>query len=245
MNCDEFETHLNGILDERRRPEWDGRLRDHAGHCAACRDLAAGYATLFEGFFALPLPEVSADLPQRVLAELQIQPIASPTKLTRRDGVGIVAALFSTAAAVLVAFLLTRDGATIQPVAQAPAAQAPAVAAAEPAESVKVDLQKLEQVPLIGPAMASAGDNDPKTDPYERLAKDAGQGLAQIVLVLPGVAGPGGVRPPSPSINGSGLWPAQVAEELRPVTESMSETFNLLLDALPLTVSSTSKSRAS
>ena len=51
MKCDEFEAHLNEILDERRRPEWDERLRLHGELCAGCRQLAAAYGVLFEGLF--------------------------------------------------------------------------------------------------------------------------------------------------------------------------------------------------
>jgi hypothetical protein len=67
-----------------------------------------------------------------------------------------------------------------------------------------------------------------------------------IVLRMPRVAGPQGVRPPTPATGyGTSVWPLQVSEELRPVTESMTETFNLLLDALPLTFWSETRTRES
>ena len=59
MQCEEFEDRLNAVLDERRRPEWDAELRLHCETCAECRQLAASYDALLDGFYALATPEAA------------------------------------------------------------------------------------------------------------------------------------------------------------------------------------------
>ncbi len=240
MKCEEFEVHLNEILDERRRPEWDERLRLHGETCRGCRDLATAYGVLFEGLFAMPVPEAPADLSARVVEQLQPRPLVS-TRLA------MLGAVFSTAAAVLVAVhLFSGNGLFNGNNVDKQVAQAPVFVAPLPTGDQPLQWDELEDVPLVGPWLAAILYPAEGSDPYAMLAKDTGRGLASIVLRMPGVAGPQGVRPPAPtSVYGSGLWPMQVSEELRPVTESMTETFNLLLDALPLTFWSQTRTRAS
>lgn len=258
MKCDEFEAQLDEILDERRRPEWDAQLREHSGCCPRCRDLASAYGVLFEGFRSLKMPEVPADMSARVLEAH----LARPWQTFAGKASLSAAALFSTAAAVLVAVFLTRDGqreqvAVVSPpaapaqIVSAPSAsvQSASAPAAQPQEKqieqMKFELEKWKNVPLVGAVFASAADGDDKTDPYEELAKGTGRGLASVMLRMPGVAGPRGVRPPEPHLGeGVGVWPAYMSEELRPVTESVSETFDLILDTLPVTFWA-SKSRES
>jgi hypothetical protein len=238
MKCEEFEVHLNEILDERRRPEWDEQLRLHGEGCRGCRDLAAAYGVLFEGFFALPAPQAPADLSARVLEQLQARPLVSPR-------LAVLGAIFSTAAAVLVAALLMRGNGLLDRNAGDQVAQAPAAIAPLPTGDHPLHWDELSDVPFVGPWLAAL-NNPPGSDPYANLAEDTGQGLALIVLRMPRVAGPQGVRPPTPATGyGTSVWPLQVSEELRPVTESMTETFNLLLDALPLTFWSETRTRES
>ena len=229
MKCEEFEAHLNDILDERRRPEWDEQLRLHSQQCRGCRELAAAYSALFEGFFALPAIEAPVDLPARVLEELQVRPVRMPRL------VAAVAAVFSTAAAILVAVSMMRDNHPQPQVAVAPSPQ-PAIAAR---------WKKLDDVPLFGPLIMTMNELD-DAEPYEEVAKETGQGLATLVLRMPGVAGPRGVRPPAPAtMKGPGLLPLQLSEELRPVRESVAETFDLLLGVLPIRFSSNENVRSS
>ena len=96
MQCEEFEDRLNAVLDERRRPEWDDELRLHCDNCADCRQLAAEYGNLLDGFYALATPEAPADLALRVLIEARPQPAAQRRMV-------VPAAALATAAVVLVA----------------------------------------------------------------------------------------------------------------------------------------------
>ncbi len=239
MKCGEFEVRLDEILDERRRPEWDSRLHEHCDSCQRCRDLAAAYGVLLEGVSTLDMPEAPGDLAVRVLDAYQVRP--------RSDAIAAwAAAVFSSAAAVLVAFFLTRD-ANRELVAVAPSPAPASVQQVERGEQVKFDPARWKSVPLLGAVFASATDNDASTDPYAELAKETGRGLANVVLMMPGVAGPRGVRPPEPPYGsqGASIWPAQMSDELRPVTESVNETFNLILDSLPVTFWSKNRLRES
>ncbi len=238
MKCDEFESHLDEILDERRRPEWDAQLREHSACCPRCRDLASAYGVLLEGFRSLKMPECPADMSTRVLESHLARPrLALPAKAALPAAAA--AALFSTAAAVLVAVFLTRDGRREQVAFVSPPISQPAVAQAKvkQIEQIKFDLEQWKKVPLVGAVFASAADNDKSTDPYEELAKGTGRSLANVVLRMPGVAVPRGVRPLEPVYGpeGVGVWPTHMSDELRPVTESVTETFDLILDTLPVT----------
>ena len=78
MQCEEFEGRLNQILDERRRPEWDAELRLHCETCVECRQLAADYDVLLDGFYTLSTPPASADMAARVLADVQVEQQCPP-----------------------------------------------------------------------------------------------------------------------------------------------------------------------
>ena len=49
MKCNEFEVHLNAVLDERRLPESDPALVGHARTCAACGELLTTTGELLTG----------------------------------------------------------------------------------------------------------------------------------------------------------------------------------------------------
>ncbi|REK09465.1 MAG: hypothetical protein DWQ37_18710 [Planctomycetota bacterium] len=226
MKCEEFERRLDAVLDVRRRPEWDVRLRAHAEQCAPCRRLAASYGVLLDGVAALPVPEPSADLTARVMSEMRVRPAAS-----RR--VALVGAVLATAAAVVVALLPLlpkRD----QRVATPDPLPAYSFHTTEAAVE-EFDWANLDELPVVGPVLISIRDDDETTDPYEELAKGTGQGLASVVLYMPGVAGPRGFIGTAPAgMRSQGVFPEQMSQELEPVRESVAETINLLLRAVPL-----------
>ena len=43
MRCEEFESRINELLDERHPPHADERVADHVRECDACADVLAGY----------------------------------------------------------------------------------------------------------------------------------------------------------------------------------------------------------
>lgn len=227
MQCGEFEDRLNAVLDDRNRPEWDADLRLHCQSCASCRQLAAAYGALFDGFYALATPEAPLDMAARVMAELQPVPVSH----ARRRA--LLAAVMATAAALFVAALpLINSWRT---------PQQPVVAARPPQVSLVELAQALRDIPLpflaFVPVMFSENDEAA----YAELAKRTGRGLARVVLAVPGGGGQPDVAGSDADQIGLGderAW-ALVSEEFRPVTEpvteGMADAINLLLKALPVT----------
>jgi len=99
MNCGQFETRLNLLLDQRRSPASDPALSAHAAVCANCDELLADHVALVSCASHSRLPRVSADFSQRVVAAAR--PIAIPQLRTRRLFMAACVALSSAAAMLL------------------------------------------------------------------------------------------------------------------------------------------------
>jgi hypothetical protein len=245
MQCEEFEDRLNLILDERGRPECDAELVLHVEACAECRHVAVLYGALLDGFCALSAPDAPADMAARVLVDV------APRRSTAR-GRWVYAAL-ATAACLLVAIgpLVRRMSPEDSPLAAKtePASAAVRTAAAvassapkhRPARSVSLRNQRVlmgsamhESLPVLASLPILAGDQ--AGDPYGELAKETGSGLAAIVRYVPGVGGARGIiDAESSAADPEPAWAVQVGEGLRPVTDSVTNTLQLLLNALPVT----------
>jgi hypothetical protein len=70
MQCENFESRLNQILDRRARPETDEMLLAHAATCEPCRELLAVGELLFDGVDLLETPEISPGFARRVVDKL-------------------------------------------------------------------------------------------------------------------------------------------------------------------------------
>jgi hypothetical protein len=224
MKCEEFEDRLNLVLDSRRRPEWDAELRLHGERCGGCRDLAISYGVLLDGFHALTAPAPPADLAIRVVDDLRSRPSTA-----RR--VSLATAVLATAAAALFVLPLwqfnrpgTKSAARSRPVALH------STRTLNPAAAGWTDIDSL---PVVGPVLISMSDDNDATDPYEELAKGTGQGLASVVLYMPSIGSTPGMIAPGSVVRGESTWPLQINEGFKPVTDSVSETLDLLLKALP------------
>ena len=68
MQCEEFETRLNELLDARSGPERDAPLAAHAETCGSCRALLAAERIMLERFQADLRPAVSPEFTRQVLA---------------------------------------------------------------------------------------------------------------------------------------------------------------------------------
>jgi hypothetical protein len=221
MKCAEFSERLNHVLDQRCRPQWDAELRLHAETCAACRELADCYEALFEGFYALAAPEPSADLAVRVVDELRVRPARA-----RRASLAAALAV-ATAAGLLLAVPLFQFRRPVEN-RNVPASHA-AITATQSAGHASAGWSQIGALPVVGPVLVSMREGD---DPYAELAKGTGQGLANVVLYMPAVGGSPGLISPE-MIGATRTWPERVSEGFKPVTESVGETIDLLLDALP------------
>ena len=80
MQCVEFETRLNDVLDKRLAPSFDLGIVEHAQSCASCSELLWAHESLLEGIAALPAPRLDDTgrlaLAHRVVAEVGSAPMA-------------------------------------------------------------------------------------------------------------------------------------------------------------------------
>jgi len=224
MQCEEFEDRLNDVLDMRGRAECDPELHLHAETCPDCRRVAAEYDVLLDGFYALTGPAAPADMAARVLADLPARPLRA------RYATLAGAALATAAALLLVLIPLVRswprdDSQTAQ--RSAPRSLPGTVRLAQ----ANV-LRATVPLPLLTSLPSLAGHS--QGDLYGELAKETGHGLAAIVLYVPGVGGMRGIIDADSSPQSEDpAWAVQVSEGLKPVTDSVTDTLNLLLRALP------------
>ncbi len=70
MQCVQFETRLNELLDERLSPELEPAIGWHAGECARCAALLAAHEDLLAGVESLKMSAATPDLAVRVAGEL-------------------------------------------------------------------------------------------------------------------------------------------------------------------------------
>jgi hypothetical protein len=72
MRCVQFELRLNQLLDDRRDPDSDLELAEHARECPDCADLLLGHEMLLQGVATEKLDEPAAgrDFAVRVAAEV-------------------------------------------------------------------------------------------------------------------------------------------------------------------------------
>ena len=215
MQCNEFDQQLQELLDE--CPDGSvcndalpAALAEHTAACDECRGLLVSYRTLFAGLAIPAEPVVSHPFVERVLVEANARP---PKRSFAR-----VAAPFAVAASVAVIIstaVLTRQNPTTAPteapIAAVQQSQTPASAiAAESQQAVSqesaVAYQNLQfEQPSVGTVLNLAGLR-PVTFSAQVLETQWSQ------------------QPP---------WMVEVADGLKPVTESMTGTLNALLRVLP------------
>jgi hypothetical protein len=124
MQCVEFESRLNHLLDERLLPSIDNSIVEHAQSCAVCSELLSAHEELLEGIQALPAAHLSDAERQafahRVVAEVGSAPVEPfrnatavelgrwrPSKLERRtvSPMAIGGLVLAAAAALFMAVL--------------------------------------------------------------------------------------------------------------------------------------------
>jgi hypothetical protein len=227
MQCEEFEDRLNAILDERQRPEADVELALHCETCPECRQLASAYARLLDGFYALVTPAAPRDMSARVLADFTVS--VSPKRRLSAPSASLAAGALALAAGLLIVVtpLLRNAPQAVSNESRARHSTGSKASADRPGAKAIAEALDVNKLPIVPELLALRTDEDP----YAGLAKETGQGLAAVVLYVPGIGGSKGIV--DANAEDDPAWVVQVSEGLRPITESVSETVNLLLRALP------------
>jgi hypothetical protein len=225
MQCHEFEQQLNQLLDD--CPDGSvcagalpSALAEHSGECDDCRTVLGGYRMLFAGL-ARPAEAVSSNqFVERVLSEATARPRRQ--KLLRTI---VPIAIAASVVLVLSTVLLTRkDSQNIATVSPPPLA--PQVAEA------RYTTPDLTPMPASLPAenLGAAGEESivsyrgiefeqPSMGTVLNLA-----GLRPVTFSAQMLETQWSQQPP---------WMVEVADGLKPVTESMTGTLNALLRVLP------------
>ena len=222
MRCVEFERKVQDLLDENPQDtQWfeslPGPLSVHAAECARCREVLSGYRTMLVGLATLTRPQSSNELVERVVAETTMN-------VARRRTLPTWAATLATAASIAIilggmALSRYRHASLSSDESLQPISAQSTVTNANPVHSTAIQSQTV--MPL-----------ESLVSYPRRLELD--QTSVEMVLNL------AGFRPVTYSAevlgshwNQQPAWMAEVADGLKPVTESMSGTFNALLRVSP------------
>lgn len=99
MRCDGFDTRLQNLMDRRRAPDRDPRLREHAGRCERCRHQLQAAVRLLNGLELLEVPALSDDFSDRVLQQLSCS--LPPAPVANKSATRILAMAATLLLAVL------------------------------------------------------------------------------------------------------------------------------------------------
>lgn len=246
MQCAEFESRLNDLLDQRRWLDADPRLAEHARRCGECRNLAAAYEAVVVGLEQSRIPEFGPDLTERVLADYSavsnreqrrpLSPAARHSHLAtaRASRSWAFAAL---AAAVLLAVALRWAVAPAQklPGQQLPAQGQRAVATEE--QKAGESLAAHDSAPFaVRKATVAAAPQLQREENsgggYRGLAAETSQSFAVALQLFPGVGGEqndGGERAGNDPARD---WMHGLSDGLKPVTRPTAGAVNTFLHLL-------------
>ena len=227
MQCEEFEDRLNAVLDERRRPECDAELRLHAEilpRLPPCGGrLSHAARRLLRNFVA---PNAPADMPARVLAELHSQALARAAQLgvvglgpghRRRSADRRGAAGASTAHRAGAGSASSRLRSS-----RWPSCKTPGRPSRPPRPPCSSRIAKETASPAWPRRAAAAWPPSCSTCRASAAAAESSMPRARSLARWRGG-------------REHATWAVQMSKGLKPLTESMSETFNLLLRSLPPT----------
>ena len=224
MRCEDFESRLNELLDERRHPRFDALVSRHARLCPECRDLLTVYGIVLEQWQSLALAAPSEDISARVLAGVQ-----NPLVASRHRHLTWLA--WSVAASVALVMVLSRN-------APQHAVHPTPIARATPATKVApaIDHSTINS-PGVGDLALDA------TTRYADLARDTSSALAHVRFLLPAAAEPLFAE----SLTANSILPSQavarlqpanslaeVAAGFKPLADSTTGAMHFLFNVLPV-----------
>jgi len=238
MQCDDFESRLNDVLDERRPPAEDAPLAEHAAACPMCHRLLRSVEQLLGVVASFPSLEDEGDLAPRVLAGWE------QDRRRRRRLLPLAIPLGVVAAALLIV-------AIVRPWA---AQENGAIVHQDPNEGVNVpggavEAQDVDRPREQGPNPAIV-ENDPASHepvtpqrpPVETrprsivLADRAGRLAGELVLLGAGVAPPyekaPAPEPQSPELVVAADPPIWI-DQVRPLGDTMAAALSALRRTLP------------
>lgn len=250
-HLDEFQRRLHEALDARREPERDPWIAEQVRRDPECRELLAGYSTLLEGLARSPCPVPSADLADRVLAELMAVPVEiaapdeQPATISILSYQRVASWVALAAALLLVAFGLWRSRSHPDPV--------PAPGSAPDIATNDADNDSAPgTVPPPHRPPVPKGNRLPESDPNPDqphpvpldalaeefrsrswlLAEETQESFSEVALLLPTMNRTQGSGTPAAEPRDRPLID-QFREGLSPVTTGVGPALDYLWNALP------------
>jgi hypothetical protein len=92
MRCEQFETRLQLLLDQRKVPERDSQLVAHAQRCSDCQEVLSLQSQLFDVLEMAEVPELPKGFAESVVARV-VPPVAAHPTLAPNRMVSILVAL--------------------------------------------------------------------------------------------------------------------------------------------------------
>lgn len=242
MQCAEFESRLNDLLDQRRWLDADPHLAEHVRGCSECRHLAAAYEAVVVGFEQSQIPDCRPNLTDRVLADYAAA--SKSEKLTPAGHWAQRAAATANrswtfaalAAAVLLAVALRWAAG---PALISPGRPLPAQGDRAAADEMRTDgsLVVREVAPLeVGDAPE---EFDPQLEQGERsgdayggLAAEASQSFAVALQLFPGVGSDPNESRERAANDPAADWIHDFSDGLKPVTRPTAGAVNSFLQLL-------------
>ncbi|HUY90742.1 MAG TPA: hypothetical protein VMV10_18555 [Pirellulales bacterium] len=252
MQCAEFESRLNDLLDERLRLDADFLLSEHARCCRECRNLAAAYEAVVVGLEQSRPPEPGVDLAARVLTDMAVASgscLPRPAALTEGHSKRVlpgrqrlfdgrilhrrVSMLAALAAAMLLAVALRW---AVGPIAMEPAGRnhdglAPQKQPGEPLV-VQHAMAPDTVARLSGRQPPILEEQATGSDSFRGLAAETSQSFAVAMQLFPGVgaapqdAGEASANDPASD------WVHGLSDGLKPVTRPTAGALNSFLQLL-------------
>lgn len=246
MRCAEFESRLNELLDQRLWLDADPSLAEHAQTCGECCKRAASYEALVVGMNQIRLPQPSADLMSRILADVasgaawsprdeavpgrsgRISPASAERRAARWSASRSWIAVAAMAAAVLLAVVI--HWGAVDPTKQP--GQNRDLFAARPKPGDKVAAKTPDPAVLQQAAAKANQARRKKLDPYRGLAAETSQSFGMAMQLLPGLGASAKNAGDATAAEPASGWVHGVADGLEPVTRPTAGAVNSFLELL-------------
>jgi hypothetical protein len=253
MRCAEFEPCLNEVLDQRLWLDANPALAEHVQTCSECRKLAAAYEAVVVGLGETRLPQPSADLTSRVLADVTAGG-ASPSRTDVAGGsFGLTGlrqmpaasverrragrapsrswmAVAAMAAAVLIAVVM-RFGA-VDPAKPPEQRQNVLAAGQKPQDSALAETSDPADLSPAAHRVAANESPSDRLDPYRGLAAETSDSFAMALQLFPGVGASTKESSDATAAQPGAGWVHGVADGLKPVTRPTAGAVNSFLELL-------------
>lgn len=215
-HCENFEAQLDEALDLRQLPRERPDLQEHASECADCRRLLDSYVVMLKGISELGCAKPQAGFTRRIVAEVEND------RRSRQSRSRAIGSLAAAAALLLAAFWGLRS---LGP-DQRPANEQEQLArrdpdrlqvAAEPAAGDRSDPGPVQQ-PRVGGLFEKANE----------------ESLVELLLFAGVVtAADFGGSETDGYVGPAANWVTEMAEGLKPLSDSTSGALDDLVDAFP------------